>query len=75
MSLRLPLKWAIILVLIIAAVKLIPPIMAGEYSQVGGAFVEVAIVSLVIIALGTWDEYHYQKEKEKNMENKPEIKK
>jgi hypothetical protein len=63
MALRLPLKWAIILVLILAGLLLIPPLMAGDYSKAGGAFTQWAIMSIVILLIGTWDEYTLRKNK------------
>jgi len=65
MSLRFSLKWAIILVLIIAGVMLIPPLIAGDYSQAGGAFARWAVMSIVILLLGTWDEYAAAKKDKK----------
>jgi hypothetical protein len=65
MALRFSLKWAIILALIIAGVMLIPPLMAGNYSQAGGAFVRVCIIDFVILLLATWDEYAAAKKDKK----------
>jgi len=63
MALRLPLKWAIILVLILAGLLLIPPLISGDYTKAGGAFAQWAIMSIVILLIGTWDEYTLQKNK------------
>ena len=57
MSLRLSLKWAIILVVILGMILMVPPLMRGDYSKAGGAFAQWAIMSIIILLIGTWDEY------------------
>jgi hypothetical protein len=44
---------------------LIPPLIAGDYSQAGGAFARWAVMSIIILLLGTWDEYAAAKEGKK----------
>jgi tetratricopeptide (TPR) repeat protein len=67
MSLRAPLKWAILLVFILAVILLVPPFMAGNYLGVGSAFASWSIMSIIILAIGTWDEYAAAKENEKKI--------
>jgi len=52
-----PLKWAILLVLILAVVLLLPPFFAGNFSQVGVAVAKWFIFSIVILLGGTWAEH------------------
>ncbi|MFA4823654.1 MAG: hypothetical protein WC593_00700 [Methanoregula sp.] len=61
MSLRLSLKWAIILVVILGMILMVPPLLQGNYSKAGGAFAQWAIISIIIILIGTWDEYTAKK--------------
>lgn len=65
MSLRLSLKWAIILVVILGMILMVPPLIQGDYSRAGGAFAQWAIMSVVIILIGTWDEYSATKKDKK----------
>lgn len=44
---------------------LIPPILVGDYSQAGGAFVRVCAIGFVILLIGTWDEYTAAKKDKK----------
>jgi hypothetical protein len=70
MSLRFSLKWVIYIVLIFGAITIIPPLVAGNYSDAGGALVKWGFGSVVILLLGTWDEYTAAKEKQEK-QSKP----
>lgn len=59
MSLRLPLKWAIALVVSLGIVLVIFPLAQGKYLEAGAAFARWAFASVVIIVIGMWD--HYKK--------------
>jgi hypothetical protein len=65
MSLRLSLKWAIILVVIFGVLLMGIPLVRGDYSKAGGAFAQWAIMSIIILLIGTWDEYTATKEDKK----------
>jgi hypothetical protein len=64
------LKWAILLAIGIAMVLLIPPIIARNPIQIGEAFPKAAVYGFVIILIGTWDEYQYEKKEKKEKERK-----
>jgi membrane-bound ClpP family serine protease len=65
MSLRLSLKWAIILVVILGMILMVPPLIQGDFSRAGGAFFRWAIMSIAILLIGTWDEYSSTKKDKK----------
>lgn len=70
MAIRLRLKWAIVIVGILAFLFFIPPLMAGNppaitNSRLGSAFGSWAIISIIILAIGIWDERGARKDGEK----------
>ena len=49
------------MVVILGILLMAPPFIEGDYSGAGGAFARWAIMSVVILLIGTWDEYTAKK--------------